>query len=110
MRKVASIIVGSILLLAWATGADGDGTSHEQVLAKGAGGTPSGSLTGGTLRLDPLLPGGGGIAASAQFLLFGSVGQSTVTPSYGNQFILRPGFWTPVDAIAADRVFSDGFE
>lgn len=72
--------------------------------------SPNGSLVGGTLRLDPLLPGGGGTAASAQFQLTASVGQPTVQGSNSSQTTLRPGFWTPADAIAVDRVFRDGFE
>ena len=71
---------------------------------------PNGSLTGGTLRLDPLLPGGGGTSTSAQFQLTASVGQPTVAASHSAQTALQSGFWSPSDAIAVDRVFRDGFE
>ena len=80
-----------------------------QVLAKGTG-VPDGSLTGGTLRLDPLLPGGGGTSTSSQFQLTASVGQPTVTTSHSSQSTLKPGFWTPTDAVAVTQIFRDGFE
>jgi len=80
-----------------------------QVLAKGSS-VPNGSLTGGGLRLDPLLPGGGGTSTSAQFRLTASVGQPTVATSNSSQSTLKSGFWTPTDAIAVTRIFRDGFE
>ena len=80
-----------------------------QVLPKGTS-VPNGSLTGGTLRLDPLLPGGGGTSGSAQFQLTASVGQPTVATSNSSQSTLKAGFWTPTDAVAVTRLFRDGFE
>lgn len=70
---------------------------------------PNGSLTGGTLRLDPLLPGGGGTSTSVQFQLTASIGQPGVAQSDNGQQILLTGFWTPAHAVA-DRVFRDGFD
>ena len=113
MRKFASIMMATALLFASVAAARDSGTAHHAFASfgaeRGAGAAPDGSLTGGTLRLDPLLPGGGGASASTQLLLFGSVGQPTVTLSSGTRFDLRAGFWTPVD-VAADRIFYDGFE
>lgn len=82
----------------------------DAVLLPTDAGVPNGSLTGGTLRLDPLLPGGGGTSTSAQFQLTGSVGQPTVAASHSAQTALQSGFWSPSDAIAVDRLFRDGFE
>jgi hypothetical protein len=79
------------------------------LLPKGTG-VPNGSLTGGALRLDPLLPGGGGTSGSAQFQLTASVGQPTVATSNSLQSTLKSGFWTPTDAVAITRIFRDGFE
>lgn len=79
------------------------------VLPQGTG-VPNGSLTGGTLRLDPLLPGGGGPSASAQFQLTASVGQPAVATSNSLQSTLNAGFWTPTDAVGVTRIFRDGFE
>lgn len=67
------------------------------------------SLTGGTLRLDPLLPGGGGTSTSAQFQLTASIGQPGAAQSDNAQAILLTGFWTPVQAVA-DRLFRNGFD
>lgn len=69
----------------------------------------NGSLTGGTLRLDPLLPGGGGTSTSAQFQLTASIGQPGVAQSDNGQAILLTGFWTPAQAVA-DRLFRNGFD
>lgn len=80
-----------------------------QLLPKGVG-APNGSLTGGTLRLDPLLPGGGGISGSPQFLLTASIGQPTVSTSNSSQTILKAGFWTPTNAVAVSQIFRDSFE
>jgi len=115
MRHSAAIVAATMMLFAAAAHADDEGASGVAPLAGSAAaaaadGMSDGSPAGGSVRLDPLLPGGGGVSASGQLLLFGSVGQPTVTPSYGTQHALRPGFWTPVDAAAADRIFSDGFE
>ncbi len=79
------------------------------VLPQGTG-VPNASLTGSTLRLDPLLPGGGGTSGSAQFQLTASVGQPTVATSNSLQSTLKSGFWTATDAVAVTRIFRDGFE
>lgn len=71
---------------------------------------PGDSLAGGSLRLDPLMPGGGGISGSAQFQLTASVGQAEPAEARSAQTILRGGFWTPADATAVDSVFRNGFE
>ncbi|MDZ4811054.1 MAG: hypothetical protein SGI99_00365 [Pseudomonadota bacterium] len=81
-----------------------------QLLPKGSG-APNGSLVGGTLRLDPLLPGGGGTSGSAQFQLTASIGQPTVATSNSSQTtLMKPGFWTPTNAVAVTQIFRDGFE
>ncbi len=92
-------------------GASIDGSVPTAANAASPAGTvvPNGSLTGGTLRLDPLLPGGGGISTSAQFQLTASIGQPGVAQSDNGQKVLLTGFWTPAQA-DADRVFRDGFE
>lgn len=79
------------------------------LLPKGIG-APNGSLTGGTLRLDPLLAGGGGTSGSPQFQLTGTIGQPTVATSNSSQTTLKAGFWTPTNAVAVTRIFRDGFE
>ena len=81
-------------------------------LSTGGNDVPNGSLTGGTLRLDPLLPGGGGTSTSAtpSFRIDASVGQATVARANSTQTTLQSGFWTATDATALDRVFRDGFE
>jgi len=73
-------------------------------------GVPNGSLTGSTLRLDPLLPAGGGSSGSAQFQLTASIGQPTVATSSSLQSTLNSGFWTPGDAVGVTRMFGNGFE
>lgn len=69
----------------------------------------NGSLTGGTLRLEPLLPGGGGTSTSAQFRMTASIGQPGAAQSDNGQAILLTGFWTPAPAVT-DRVFRNGFD
>ena len=80
-----------------------------QVLPK-ATASPNGSLTGGALRLDPLIAGGGGSSSSAQFQLTATVGQPLVATSHSSQSTLKSGFWTPTNAVAVTQIFRDGFE
>ncbi len=72
--------------------------------------SPQRALLGGTLRLEPLLPGGGGTSTSTQFQLTAAVGQPITDRSGDSSITLRSGFWTPADAIGVDRMFRDSFE
>ncbi len=72
--------------------------------------SPQRALLGGTLRLEPLLPSGGGTSTSSQFQLTAAVGQPVTDRSNDASITLRSGFWTPTDAIGVDRMFRDSFE
>lgn len=71
---------------------------------------PGDALAGDTLRLDPLLPGGGGVSSGGPFVLTASVGQLDAQDAGSAQVLMRGGFWTPADAAGVDSVFRNGFE
>jgi hypothetical protein len=105
MTKPASVLATFILAFAAPAHAEVPGQAWEiEDAAAGA------KLTGGTLGLDPLLPGGGGTSTSSRFRLTGSVGQPSVTPSNALPTTLRPGFWTQSGVVRADALFAHGFE
>lgn len=67
-------------------------------------------LAGDTLRLDPLLPGGGGESSGGPFVLTASIGQVDAQDAGSAQVLMRGGFWTPADAAGVDSVFRSGVE
>ena len=64
----------------------------------------------GSLRLQPLLPGGGGRVTAGTLELEFTVGQAVTERADASDTQLRSGFWTPVEGSDGSRIFADGFE
>lgn len=92
---------------AMAAAADGDAAAHRPERFQLV---PDDALAGDTLRLDPLLPGGGGASSGGPFVLTASVGQVVAQDAGSAQVLMRGGFWTPADAAGVDTVLRNGFE
>ena len=71
----------------------------------------SAQSSGGQYRIDPVvIAGGGGPITGGNYQITSTLGQPATAPLAGGSYALFNGFWSPVDGVAGDFVFANGFE